>query len=74
MEININMIPQEMIDHYNLHDKVTADSLLFCEIRKAIYGLKEAGKLAKIELQTVLLAIEDYKLCAFTQDLYTHST
>ena len=53
MKFNINMVPQEVIYHYNLADKVTANGWLYCEIRKAIYGLKEAGKLANIELQSI---------------------
>ena len=62
MTFNIKMIPQEVIDHYNLQNKVTADTLVYCEIHKAIYGLNESGKLANIELQAVL-ATEGYKLC-----------
>ena len=54
MQFNINMIPQEVIDHYGLQNKATKDGWVYCEIRKAIYGLKESGKLANIELQAVL--------------------
>ena len=50
MRFNINMVPQEVIDHYNLQSKVTDNGWLYCEIRKAICGLKESGKLANIEL------------------------
>ena len=73
MRFNINMIPQKVIDHYNLKYKVTEDGWVYCEIRKAIYGLKESGKLANIELQAVL-ATEGYKLCRFTHGLYKHET
>ena len=62
MKVNINMIPQEVIDHYNLQNKVTEDGWVYCEIRKAIYGLKESGKLANTKLQAVL-ATEGYILC-----------
>ena len=51
MQFNINLVPQEVIDHYNLQNKVTEDGWVYCEIRKAIYGLKESGKLANIKLQ-----------------------
>ena len=39
MRFNISMIPQEVIDHYNLQIKVTEDGWVYCEIRKAIYEL-----------------------------------
>ena len=45
-----NMIPQEMIDHYNLINKVTSDVYLYYKIHKEIYRLKESGKLANIDL------------------------
>ena len=38
MRFNISMVPQEVIDHYNLQSKITGDGWLYCEIRKAIYG------------------------------------
>lgn len=59
------MIPQEVIDHYNLTEKVTVDGWLYWEIRKAIYWLTEAGKLANIKLQSVL-ATASYLSYAFT--------
>ena len=73
MRFNINMIPQEVIDHYGLQNKATNDRWVYCEIRKAIYGLKESGKLANIELQAVL-ATSGYKPCCFTHGLYKHET
>ena len=73
MRFNIKMIPQEVIDHYNLQDKVREDGWLYCEIRMAIYGLKESGKLTNVELQTVL-ASEGYEPRAFTHGLYRHKT
>ena len=60
MRFNINMITQEVIDHYGLQNKVTKDGWVYCEIHKAIYGLKESGKLANIKLQAVF-ATEGYK-------------
>ena len=63
------MILQEVIDHYNLQNKVTEDGCVYCDIRKAIYGLKESRKLSNIKLQAVL-ATEGYKPCRFTYILY----
>ena len=41
MRFNINMVPQELIDLYNLQNKVTEDGGVYCEICNAIYRLKE---------------------------------
>ena len=73
MKFNINMIPQEVINLYKIQNKVTSNGWVYCEIRKAIYGLKESGKLANIELKAVL-ATEGYKGCRFTPGLYKHET
>ena len=73
MRFNINMVPQELIDLYDLQNKVTEDGWVYCEIHKAIYGLKESGKLASIKLKE-FLAIEGYKPCRFTHELYKHKT
>ena len=73
MQFNINMIPQEVINHYGLQNKAKNDGWVYCEIRKAIYGLKESRKLANIKLQVVLEA-EGYKPCRFTHRLYKHET
>ena len=67
------MIPEEVIDHYGLQNKATKEGWVYCEIRKAIYGLKESGNLANIEQQPVL-ATEGYRPCRFTHELYKHET
>ena len=41
MRFSINMVPQEVIDLYDLQNKVTSDRWVYCEIHKVIYGLKE---------------------------------
>ena len=73
MRFNINMVPKGVIHHYNQQNKVIEDRWVYYEIRKAIYGLKQSGKLANIKLQTVL-AIEGKKPCRFTHELYKHET
>ena len=71
MQLAISMVLQEVIDHYNLQNIVIEDGWIYCEIRKAICELKELGRLANIELQTVLVS-EGYKPCHFTHRLYKH--
>ena len=73
MRFNVRDVPPEVIELYNLQDKITPDRWLYCEIRRSIYGLKEAGKLANIQLQKVL-ATEGYYPCPFTQGLFRHET
>ena len=47
------MIPQEIIDEYNLTSITEEDGLCYAEIRKYIYGLKEVGYLSNVELKCV---------------------
>ena len=54
MRFHIDLIMEEVIEEYNLRDKVDKDGWLYCKIGKAIYGLKESGKLANVQLQKVL--------------------
>ena len=59
----------DLIKLYNLQDKITPDGWLYYKIRQAIYGLKEAGKLANIQLQKVL-ATKGYYPCQIPQYIY----
>ena len=65
------MIPEEVIDHYNFTEKLTADGWLYCEIQKAIYGLKEAGKLANIKITFRSCHIWLHILCFHSGSLQT---
>ena len=73
MRFHMDIIPPEVITEYNLADKVDPDGWVYCEIRRAIYGLKESGRLANDQLKTVLAAA-DYHPCRFTHGLFTHRT
>ena len=67
------MIPQEIIDEYNLTSIVEDDGWCYAEIRKCMYGLKEAGYLSNLELKRIL-AKEGYVASKFTPGLFTHKT
>jgi hypothetical protein len=54
MRIPIYMIPQTIIEHYNLLPLVH-NGFIMTEIRKGIYGLPQAGILAKQLLDERLL-------------------
>ena len=50
MQFTMNMIPKDIIDEYNLEALVHEDGHYYVEIRKAMYGLWEAGYIANVEL------------------------
>ena len=49
MFIPINQIPQEIINHYNLH-KIAHNGKVYVEIHHGMYGVPQAGILAKKQL------------------------
>jgi hypothetical protein len=53
MRFHISMIPQEIIDEYNLQDIVDSDGWCYAEIRKAMYGLKESGFIANRTIRRI---------------------
>ena len=69
----MNMILQDIVDEYNLKEIVCKDGYCYAEIRKAVYGLCEAGYIAKVKLKRVL-GLEGYVLSKFTPGLFTHKT
>jgi hypothetical protein len=72
MIFHISMIPQLIIDEYNLQD-IVEDGWCYAEIRKAMYGLKESGFIANQELKIVTAKV-GYVPTKFTPGLYTHKT
>ena len=49
VRFDVKLIPQEIIDYYDLHDKIH-NSYVYARVKKAWYGLKEAGKIAHDDL------------------------
>jgi len=72
MRIPINIVPQPVIDHYNLTSLVQSGHVMV-EIRKGIYGLKQAGLLANNLLNERILA-GGYYPASHTPGLYLHKT
>jgi hypothetical protein len=66
------MIPDEIIQAYKLHDKIS-DGYIYVELCKAVYGLKQAGKLANDLLQK-RLALDGYRPTKHTPGLWKHDT
>ena len=57
----IKIIPQEIIDHYNLLPKVK-NGFVYMEIRRGMYGLPQAGVLANKLLKERLIKYGYYKV------------
>lgn len=67
------MIPQEIIDEYNLSTIIKDNEWCYAKIYKAMYWLKEAGYFANVELKQIL-AKEGYNSSQFTPGLFMHKT
>ena len=70
MWIKMVDIPQDIIDQYGLTSKVVNGKVLV-EIRKVMYGLKQAGRIANNRLKQHLKA-SGYVPCRYTPGLFTH--
>jgi hypothetical protein len=70
MRMPITLIPQEIIDEYNLHPLVH-NGHVYMEIRRGMYGLPQAGIIAN-QLLTERLQPEGYYQCRHTPGLWRH--
>ena len=50
MKLHLHIIPQEIIDEYSLRNLVDKDGWVYLKIAKGMYGLKQAGIIANMEL------------------------
>ena len=71
MRLKMSDIPGDVIKEYNLLDKATAEGYVYVEIRKGMYGLPQAGRIAQ-ELLEKRLAKHGYKQSKFTPGLWSH--
>ena len=67
LRIPVNVIPKEMFDLYNLGPLVHK-GFVYCEIRKGMYGLPQAGRIANEQL-TKFLAPHGYAVVPITPGL-----
>jgi hypothetical protein len=70
IRIPISMVPDKIMDEYNLHALVH-NSYLYIEVRKGMYGLPQAGILADV-LLAKRLAKHGYITVPHTHGLWTH--
>jgi hypothetical protein len=53
--MKIDLFPQDIINKYNLHDKVDANGNIFCEIHHGMYGFPQAGIISQELLKEQLI-------------------
>ena len=73
MQVHINLIPQEIIDQYDLWSKVNKQGYVMCEIQKGMYGLPQAGIIAN-KLLAKCLGNHGYMQTKHTPGLWKHIT
>ncbi len=72
MKMPINLFPPWIIKQYGLHNKIVG-GYIYLQMRKAVWGLPQAGILANKLLQK-RLAPHDYYEFKYTPGLWTHTT
>ena len=70
MKIRADLIPDAFLDQYNLRDKIYK-SFVYCEIRRGMYGLPQAGIIAN-QLLKKRLAVHGYYKLPHTPGLWRH--
>ena len=73
IRIPFKWIPEEIRQQYGLYDKVSPDNYVYCEVRKGMYGLKQAARLAFDRL-VKKLAPHGYKPDRYAPGFWTHNT
>jgi hypothetical protein len=73
IQIKISNIPEEIINEYNLRNKVTESGHVHIEANKGMYGLPQAGLIAN-ELLKKQLNERGYHQSKLILGLLTHNT
>ena len=73
IRIPYKWIPEEIRKQYNLQDFVEPDGYVYCEVRKGMYGLKQAARLA-FEQLVKNLAPHGYYPVRESPGLWKHNT
>ena len=73
MKMKFSIFPQDIVDQYNLADKVAPDGYIYIKINKGMYGLKEAAVLAYEQLSKFLNTY-GYHHVPGTAGVWSHTT
>ncbi len=73
MQLPMADMPEGIIEHYNLRDKSTPNSYIYCEIQKGMYGLPQAGIITQ-QLLEERLRKQCYCQSQMTPGLWKHDT
>ena len=73
VKLGLSDIPTEVIDEYQLQNKVTRDGHVYIENRRGMYGLTQAGLLAQEILEDRLVA-HGYHQNQLISGLWKHDT
>ena len=60
MRIHLSLIPQEIIDEYDVMKYIEADGCVYAEITGIMYGLSQSGHIANQDLQKHLAKYRHY--------------
>ena len=72
MRLKLSNLPDNVVRHYKLDDKVTKDGYVYVEIRRGMYGLPQAGLITQ-KLLEQRLNKEGYYQSENTTGLWTHT-
>ncbi|KAL7474175.1 hypothetical protein ACHAW6_000164, partial [Cyclotella cf. meneghiniana] len=72
MRLQMSLIPNEIIEKYNLKEKIDDHSWVYVRIEQGMYSLPQASRLAN-ELLTQCLDNEGYYQCQYTPRLWRHT-
>ena len=59
--MKLNLFPQDIIDKYNVKNKVNHNGNVHCEVRRGMYGLPQAGIIAQEILEERLRQLVTHK-------------
>ncbi len=69
--MKLNLLPQDIVNEYGLHDKVDAEGNVFCEVHQGMYGLPQARIIAQ-DLLTKQLHKAGYHQSKVTPGYWRH--
>ena len=73
MQIHGKYFFKEIRDKYNIHNLIAPDGYSYCKIKKVMYGLKQAARLANDKLRDHLASF-GYFPDSLSPDVWNHTT